>query len=163
VTNADKTDQPPSGPPPAICVNDRVLVHYAVLTESVGFNAGHGLLSVGAKEIGRVPCLAICKDKESPQVTLYCCDSDWAPIGIAACETVDAAKKKAERIYPGSSPCWVEAEFTDADAKRYLDEQFSDLRCSFCGKGPHETDSAFFEGNGKVRICADCVRQFANS
>jgi hypothetical protein len=110
-----------------ICVNDRVLL-YAVLTDSaVGYSSGHGLMFVDGREIGKVPCLAICKDKDYPQFMLYYCDSNWSPIGIASYETVAAAKLRAERIYPGSSRCWVEAQFTEEDAKRYLDENFPDL------------------------------------
>jgi hypothetical protein len=112
-------------PPPIICVNDRVFLHYAVLDESVGFKAGHGLFFVGGKEIGPVPCLAICQDKDSPRFTLYYCDSDWGLVGVAAdYESVDAAKRRAERIYPGSSARWVEAHFTEQDVTRYLDESF---------------------------------------
>ena len=33
---ADKI-QRPSTPPPIICINDRVLLHYAILNDSVGF------------------------------------------------------------------------------------------------------------------------------
>ena len=93
-------------------VNDRVLVHYAVLNDSVGFSAGHGLMFVGDKEISKVPCLAICQDRDSPQFMLYYCDSDWSPIGIASYDSVDAAKRRAERIYPGSIGFWKEAHFT---------------------------------------------------
>jgi len=106
-------------PPPIICVNDRVLVYYAYLNDSVEYNSGHGLMFIGGKEIGRVPCLAICEDNESPQFTLYYCNADWTPIGVASYETVDAAKRRAERIYPGSSERWVEACFSEEDANRY--------------------------------------------
>lgn len=151
----------PSAPPPIICVNDRLLLHYAILTDSVGFAAGHGLLSVGQNEIGRVPCLAICGDKESPGLTLYFCDSHWSPIGIAACDSVAAAKRKAERIYPGSFTCWIEAHFSEGDANHFLDEIRAAQRCSFCGKLPDETLSTFFEGKGSARICDDCVRRLS--
>jgi len=77
-----------------ICVNDRVLVHYAVLTDDVGFHEGHGLFFVGGKAIGPVPCLAICQDRESSAFTLYYCDSGWSPIGIAAYESVEALASK---------------------------------------------------------------------
>jgi hypothetical protein len=93
-----------------------------VLTDAVGFSVGHGLFFVGGKEIGPVPCLAICQDKESRQVTLYYCERDWSPIGIAGHESIEAARKRAERIYPGSSSCWVEAHFSEEDVNRYLDE-----------------------------------------
>jgi hypothetical protein len=108
--------------PPIIFMNDRVLLHYAVLNDSVGDSEGHSLMFVGRKEIGRVPCLAICQDKESPRVTLYYCDSDWRAIGIAGHDSVEAAKKRAERIYPGSSACWVEAHLGEDDVRRFLDE-----------------------------------------
>jgi len=88
-------EQPASTPPPIICVNDRVLLHYAILTDSVGYNSGHGLMFVGEKEIGKVPCLAICQDRGSPQLMLYYCGSDWSPIGIASYDTAAAAKRRA--------------------------------------------------------------------
>jgi hypothetical protein len=113
----------PSPPPPIICVNDRILLEYAVLTDTVGFRAGHGLLFLGRKEIGPVPCLAISRDKESEKVTLYFCNRDWFPIGIAILGAVEDAKKKAERIYPGSSVCWVKAQFSEEDVNRYLIDQ----------------------------------------
>lgn len=147
-------------PPPIITVNDRVLLQYAVLDSSVGYNVGHGLMFVGDKETGRVPCLAICQDKDSSQFSLYYCDSDWSLIGIASYASIAAAKRRAERIYPGSQACWVEAGFTEADAEHYLEEKNSDLRCSFCGKRPDQNLAATFVGDGNARICGDCVREF---
>jgi hypothetical protein len=105
-------EKPSTNPPPAITCNDRVLLHYAVLDESVGYTAGHGLFFVDGKEIGRVPCLAICQDKDSENFTLYYCDADWSLLGVAAdYESVDAAKRRAERIYPGSLARWGEAHY----------------------------------------------------
>jgi len=156
-----RMEQPTSLPPPVITVNDRFLLHYAILSDSVGFNAGHRLMFRDGVEIGRVPCLAICQDKDSVQFMLYYCDSDWKPLGIASYNSVEAAKRRAERIYPGSIACWVQAQFTDADADRFLKEQFSDLQCSFCGKRPDQTMAATFQGEGNARICEDCVREFA--
>jgi hypothetical protein len=109
--------------PPIICLNDRVLLQYAALDESVGYTAGHGLFFVGGKQIGRVPSMAICQDKESSLFTLYYCDSDWSLLGVATnYESVDAAKRQAERIFPGLLARWVEANFTEQDVTRYLDE-----------------------------------------
>jgi hypothetical protein len=114
-------------PPPVICFNDRVLLQYAVLDESVGYTAGHGLFFVDGKEIGKVPCLAICQERDCLRYTLYYCDSDWSLLGVATdYESVDAAKHRAERIYPRSWARWVEANFTEQDATRYLDESQSD-------------------------------------
>jgi|SRR5690348_15291551 len=152
---------PSRTPPPVICVNDRVLLEYAVLDASVGFSEGHGLLFVGRKEIGRVPYLAISQNKESASVTFYCCDEEWNPVVIAAMGCVEEAKRKAERIYPGSSARWIHAHFTEEDVSRYLDEAFGGLRCSFCGRRPDETTAAMFHGNGSVRVCGDCIARFS--
>jgi hypothetical protein len=115
------TKKPSDPPPPFICMNDRVLLHYAVLDESVGYCAGHRLFFVDGEEIGKVPCLAICQEKESNMFTLYYCGSDWGLVGVATgYESVEAAKARAERIYPGSSTCWIEAQFTDEDVSRHL-------------------------------------------
>ena len=96
-------------PPQTITLNDAALICYAVLDDRVGFTVGHGLFFVDGKEIGRVPRLAICKDKDSGLFTLYYCGKDWNLLGVAAdYQTVDAAKRRAERIYPGSSTRWID-------------------------------------------------------
>jgi hypothetical protein len=96
-------------PPRTITLNDTILLCYAVLDEHVGYTVGHGLFFVDGKEIGRIPRLAICKDKDSGLFTLYYCDEDWNPLGVAAdYQTVGAAKMRAERIYPGSSTRWTD-------------------------------------------------------
>lgn len=64
------TPKPKIPPPPVISFQDRVLLEYALL-DSVGFNRGHTLFFVDGKEIGHVPCLAICKDKDSEGFHLY--------------------------------------------------------------------------------------------
>ncbi len=96
-------------PPQTITLDDAALICYAVLDDRVGYTVGHGLFFVDGKEIGRVPCLAICLDKESGLFTLYYCDEDWSLLGVATnYRTVDAAKNRAERIYPGSSTRWID-------------------------------------------------------
>ena len=156
----DKMEQSPSTPPPIICVNDRILLEYVILDESVGFKSGHGLMFVGDEEIGRVPCLAICRDKDSPQFFLYFCERDWSMVGMTSYDTVAAAKRRAEIIYPGSSKCWVESGFTEESRERFLEEKNSWTRCSFCGKRDDERlFSETFEGKGTARICGNCVRE----
>ena len=66
--------------------------------------------------------MAICQDKNTPQFTLYYCGTDWSPIGVASYDSVAAAMRRAERIYPGSSSRWIKAQFTEEDANLYLDE-----------------------------------------
>jgi hypothetical protein len=150
-------EQSPSAPPPFICVNDRFLLQYAILNDSMSYS-GKSLVSVGRKEVGWVPCLAICQDKDSPSVTLYFCDSDWNLIAVVGCGTVERGKNITERMYPGVLALWIEAHFTDEDANRYFDELFSDIRCSFCQKTPGEALTATFTSDGENRICADCAR-----
>ena len=97
-------------PPRRITLADSHVVCYAVLDETVGYTSGHGLFFVDGEEIGRVPCLAICQDKDTPRFTLYFCNSAWNMLGVAAdYQSTDAAKHRAERIYPGSSSCWTDA------------------------------------------------------
>lgn len=154
-------EKPSAAPPPVISSNDRVLLYYAVLDESVGYTAGHGLFFVDGKEIGRVPCLAICQDKTSPHFALYYCDSDWNLLGVApGYESAEAAKRRAERIYPRSSTRWVKTDFTEQDAVRYLNERWRGEECSFCGKRPFETLAPFVKGNDNARICGDCIVGF---
>ena len=103
-------ENPSAKPPRTITLNDSALLCYALLDESVGYTVGHGLFFVDGKEIGKVPSLAICKDKGSGLFTLYYCDKDWNLLGVAAnYQSVDAATNRAERIYPGSSTRWVDA------------------------------------------------------
>jgi hypothetical protein len=97
-------------PPKRITRNDSMLLCYAVLDDSVGYTEGHRLFFIDGKEIGRVPCLAICQDKDSSLLTLYYCDKDWKALGVATdYQSVEAAKQRAERIYPGSAARWVES------------------------------------------------------
>lgn len=151
----------PHSPPPIICVNDRILIEYAILDEKVGFKAGHHLMFVNDKEIGRVPCLAICQDKDSPRFFLYFCDNYWAMIGMTSSDSINAAKRTAELIYPGSSASWRGAEFTEEDRERFLERTNAWTRCSFCGKRDDERLlSSTFQGKNNACICSNCVREF---
>jgi hypothetical protein len=114
-------NKPQKIPPPIIANNDRILLCYAWLDDSVGYTEGHGLFFVDSKEIGKVPCLAICEDKQSRKPTLYHCDENWRVLGVAAnYESVEAAKRRAEKIYPGSTTRWVMSHFTDMDVERHF-------------------------------------------
>jgi hypothetical protein len=103
-------ENPLTTPPPKITLNDGAFLSYAVLDELVGYTVGHGLFFVDGKDIGKVPCLAICRDRDSASFTLYYCDEDWTPLGVATdYRSVEAAKNRAERIYPGSSTRWTDS------------------------------------------------------
>jgi hypothetical protein len=112
------------------------------------------------EELGKVPCLAIAKAKEDRGICLHFCGNDWSPIAVAGkFDSVAAAERRAERIYPGSSALWSDAPFTEEDARAYLDEVWRDFRCHFCGKTPDETGASTFN-NDKSVICSDCIVKF---
>ena len=93
--------------PPQLLDSGPVL-HYANVDRGVGY-AGRTLLFVDGKELGRVPNLAICAEVTSGGVLLFHCNRAWKVLGCSAHDSVGAAKEKAERIYPGLSSRWVEA------------------------------------------------------
>jgi hypothetical protein len=98
---------PSTTPPQRMTLNDKILVWYAVLDDSIGYAEGHKSLFVDGEPVGKVPCLAICQNVQNNEVfTLYFCDQDWKLLAIVECKSVDAAKRKAETIYPGSSALW---------------------------------------------------------
>jgi len=152
----------PSSPVPPPALGSERVVHYAVMDESVGFNSGHRLMFIGGKELGKVPCLAICEEKKNSKFWMHYCDDDWGSIGVSGHDSVVAAKRRAELIYPGSSAKWVEAHFTDEDVERYLDEIWADSRCSFCGKRPDQGIESIVEAkDGNARICDKCIAEFS--
>lgn len=150
----------PSGsttPPPTIA-SDRIL-HYAVLDDSVGYSKGHGLLFVDGEEIGRVPLLAICQSRNKSEVVLYFCEKGWNSLAVSMHDSVANAKRRAERIYPGSSECWEESNVSEEEVSQHLERVYKDFRCSFCGKRG-DLVGQMFAGNGDVQICDECVAEF---
>lgn len=144
--------QGPKNPPPVLA-NARVL-EYAVLGRNVSYS-GHSSLFVDGKELGPVPCLAICQLLDETETLLLHCDRDWNVLGVAGYPSLAEAKKHAERIYPGVSAHWAKADATEAEARKYLEEAAGDLRCSFCGKGPEEVNRLIEKGG--ARICDSCI------
>jgi hypothetical protein len=144
-------------PPPAIG-SDRVL-HYAILDKSIACKKGHGLLFVDGQEIGKVPGLAICRSRNSSDVVLYYCDSNWNSVAVSVHDSSANAKRRANIIYPGSAARWVEAHVSEEQVNRYLDELYKDFRCSFCGKRGDLAEQ-MFTGSGSAQICNDCVEEF---
>src|SRR5882672_2263911 len=109
-------------PPPAL-LQQRVLA-YAVLPRSVPF-LGDNSIFVGSPggellPIGRVPRLAIC-EAEQGGVSLHFCDGTWGNVASTECETIEKAKARAERSYPGSSRHWIAARVSKARVTRYLE------------------------------------------
>lgn len=145
----------PQKPPPALgCA--RVL-EYVFIPLSNGYS-GRTLLFVDGKELGRVPRLAICEEKSSGGVLLFHCDEEWNVLGCARYDSIARAKNKAEWIYPGLRPSWIESGVSEDEAERYLDEHFANERCSFCGKRADKVNQLFSKDS--VFICDSCVEAF---
>ena len=141
-----KRRRPIRKPPPVIdCA--RVLC-YARINKFVGY-AGRALLFVDGKELGRVPCMAICESQKIGILLFHCC-RNWKTLGCSGHESVAAAKKKAESIYPGLSSRWIAAGVTKKRARQFLDGLWGDLRCGFCGKRPGEVRQLFSRRDAKI-------------
>src|SRR5439155_1297336 len=143
-------------PPPPVLDSARVIA-YAFVGD-IPYRKWSALY-VGEKLLEHVPRLAICvnlgKDVGS---LLFHCDDEWTVLGTSGAETVEAAKQRAEKNYPGVSSRWVEVNVSLEDALRYYDAQTDGLKCSFCGKRPFELDG-WFEGN-HAAICRSCVEKY---
>ena len=123
------------------------VLEYAILDESVTYS-GHSSLFVGTedgvlKELGPVPCLAIAQELETGAIMLLHCDQEWGVLGLGGnYESVSEAKAKAERAYHGVSVRWVETKVTEEEALKFIDEVWSDERCSFRDKIPPDIEAS---------------------
>jgi hypothetical protein len=142
---------PPAPPPALACAR---VIEYAVLDKSVGY-VGRTLLFVDGKELGRVPCLAICEEKKPPGVLLFHCTRKWDVLGCSAHSSMSEAKQRAESVYPGLFPRWVNPHVTRKQSERYLDKLFAGQSCSFCNKRPDHVQQLIRKD--KVTICNHCI------
>ena len=146
-----------SAPPPVLCFA-RVLA-YAIVDESVVFT-GKQQVYVDGKLIGRVPC-PLCQNvaPDENEIMLFHCDEHWNVLGVSGGETdLEAAKADAEVTYRGIAAKWIDTGISTEDARRWLEQQYPEDLCSFCGRLPSEFETAF--GGHKSRICGDCVRKY---
>lgn len=91
---------------PSRVLDSAPVLCYANVDKNVGYS-GCTLLFVDGRELGRVPKLAICSEEASGGVLLFHCDDAWHALGCSAHKSIEAAKEKAEMIYPGLSSHWV--------------------------------------------------------
>lgn len=141
-------------PPPALAAC--LVEHYAIRDRSMKYS-GHSSLYRDGKEVGPVPCLAICRGDED-EVLLFHCDRRWNVLGVAGgYANITAAKRRAEEIYPGISAAWVKTGFSRRQVKQYLDRIGHNLKCTFCGRAGHQVEGIVTKG--KSAICHACVRE----
>jgi ClpX C4-type zinc finger len=140
-------------PPPPVIDSARV-VSYAFV-EDIPYRKW-GALYVGDELVEAVPCLAICINLgKDIGPLIFHCNTQWNTRGTSGAETVEAAKERMEKNYPGVSARWVDVNTSVEDALKYYDEQSGNLKCSFCGKRPFELEG-WVEGTNAV-ICRACV------
>jgi hypothetical protein len=139
-----------SAPPPVLCFA-RVLA-YALADESVEFT-GKQHLYVDDKLLGRVPCLALCQNVAPED------DEQWNVLGMSGRQTnLPDAKADAEVAYRGIAAKWIDTGISTAEARRWLEQQYPEDMCSFCGRLPFEFEAGF--GGHRSTICGDCVRKY---
>jgi hypothetical protein len=153
----------PASSPPPIIDSARVLC-YASVGDDIEYTERIHLI-VGGERLGRVPALAICRSYNIPDdILLLFCDAEWNSQGCIAFTTVDEAKLKAERGYPGLMARWVESTHDDGAVADFLRNEYDvdpgsewwRHRCSFCQKDVEGMGIS----KGWATICAACVDSF---
>jgi hypothetical protein len=153
----------PASSPPPIIDSARVL-YYVSVGDDIEYTEKIHLI-VGGERLGRVPALAICRSYYIPgDILLLFCDGEWNSLGCIAFTTVDEAKLKAERGYPGLIARWVKSTHDDDAVADFLRNEYDvdpgsewwRHRCSFCQKDVE----AMGISRGWATICVACVDSF---
>ncbi len=144
----------PSPPPPVIDVA-RVIAYAAV--DDMAWQSRE-LLVVDGKPLEQVQRLAIgIALGDDTNILLFHCDEAWNVLGAAGAASVDDARSRAARNYPGVAARWVELDTTVEQALAYHDAH-DGARCSFCGRRSFEIDA--WIARDKATICSGCVQAF---
>ena len=144
--------------PPPLIDNCRV-THYAVRDRSVPFAGPTGHF-VGDKELGAVPCLAIAEAR-SGEIVLQYCNRRWVSKGVSVWETLERAKARAERNYPGLMKKWKPTRYSNRRAEQYRRYIWKGHDCTFCGRFPDDFQGLIESKRRKARICNICARELA--
>jgi hypothetical protein len=135
---------------------DSALVQaYAICDSSVRFTGKTSTYHDG-RPVGKVPCLAICRNLRADDILLFYCSENWETFGTRGFESVEAAKKQAEIEYDGISSKWVNTKYTRDDL---LPEDL-EPKCSFCG-APYFEVEGLIEGK-EAFICYKCAKKVSS-
>ncbi len=119
-----------------------------------------GSLYSGDKLIEHVPRLAICLNLgKDIGPLLFHCDEEWNVLGVSGGATIEEAKARAAKNYPGVETRWIDVNTSTDEALQYYDQETNGAKCSFCGKRPFEIAAGWIEGNDAI-ICRACVEDF---
>jgi len=95
--------------PPQVLWGARVLA-YAEVDDSIGY-VERGCFFVNGKLLGPVPRLAICQCPGEAEILVEHCDSEWNSLGVqGGFGSIEEAKVRVERSYPGLKNKWIDAE-----------------------------------------------------
>jgi len=144
-------------PPPYL--SSAYVIEFAYADDSVIFEQRR-TLNVGGEWLGRVPCLAICREfgRESEFLIAHC-DEHWGHLGVAAgYASIEDAKSRVERSYHGISSKWVKSDVPMEEACARFEADLRAGGCSFCGRVIYDVRQMV--GGDKVRICNVCVDEF---
>jgi hypothetical protein len=116
-------------PPPPVRASARVVAYAYV--DDVPYKKW-GSLYAGDTLVEAVPHLAIALNLgKDVDALLFHCDSEWEVLGTSGGPTIDEAKLRAERNYPGVAKRWIDLNTTIDEALRYYDETSGALTCCF--------------------------------
>ena len=120
---------------------------------------GRMKLIVNDERLGPVPQLVLAENLMKPRgvIHLFYCDQNWKVLGATSDDSIDEAKKRAERYYQGVTDRWVAAESTAEEIEKWFRKtpEGQAYVCSFCEGIPPEVDGLF--ANGAAAICFECV------
>ena len=142
--------------PPPIVASSKVIA-FATVDKSV-IRVRDDLLYVGGKPLGLVPKLTICIYPHESEYHLFFCDDEWNVLGCSTHDSVETAKRRAEKEYRGLMARWQLFHHEDEAA---VDRHCLEPLCSFCGRSFREFKRMIDRKN--ARICEDCVRDLAGS
>jgi hypothetical protein len=101
--------------PPRVFYDARVL-EYAEVDNSIEY-VERGCFFVDGKLLGPVPQLAICQSPDESEILVEHCDSEWNSLGVqGGFHSVEEAKARVERSYPGLMNKWINAEEPEGKA-----------------------------------------------
>jgi hypothetical protein len=139
--------------PPPVLGCARVL-EYAIVDARVRYTGAQRLFS-GGQWIGAMPRLAIVRNIPDDALLVLYCDDDWESHGAAEYETVEEAKRAAEKHYDGITRLWQQRHATDDEVSAHLAEHFPP--CSFCGRALYAVAHMI---GVDPRICDRCIDEF---
>jgi len=143
-----------NAPPPVL--NFARVLAYAILDESVQWT-GRQTLFYGGREVGPVPCLALCQNTwgNHKDILLFHCNVDWEVLGTSSAPSLDEARASAENAYRGVDTKWIMLNTSEEEAREWIRRDCKNMLCSFCERIPPEIEQLI---RGKsAGICNYCA------